>query len=114
MRNTETNPKLISEIAKELNVKYFIEGSGQKIGEQIMLSIQLIDAQNDQHLWSEQYNRETKDIFNLQMEIAKNIAYQIEVIITPEEEERIDKVPTENLVAYDYFLKGQELFFNKE
>ncbi len=107
------NLKMIPEIAKELNVNYLIEGSGQKIGDQILLNIQLIEAQSDQHLWSEQYNREVKDIFSLQSEVAKNIAGKIEAIITPEEAERIDKVPTENLVAYDYFLKGQNLFFRK-
>jgi len=104
------SPKTIPEIARELNVNYFIEGSGQKIGGQILLNIQLIEGLDDKHLWAEQYNREANDIFNLQMEIAKNIADKIEVIITPEEEERINKVPTNNLVAYDYFLKGLDLF----
>lgn len=103
------NPKTIPEIARELNVKYLIEGSGQKIGDQILLNIQLIDAQSDKHLWSEQYNREAKDIFSLQMEVAKNITDQIEVIITPEEKERINKAPTDDLVAYDHFLKGIDL-----
>jgi len=104
-------PKIIPEIARELNVNYFIEGSGQKIGDQILLNIQLIEASSDKHLWSEQYNREAKDIFKLQMEVAKNIADKIEAIITPEEEERINKIPTENLVAYDYFLKGLDLLY---
>ncbi len=102
--------KTIPEIARELNVRYFIEGSGQKIGNQVMLHIQLIEASNDTHLWAEQYNRETKDIFNLQMEVAQNIAERIQAIITPEEKERMAKPPTDNLVAYDYFLKGLEPF----
>jgi len=105
------NPITISEIANELNVKYIIEGSGQKIGDQILLNIQLIDAPVDKHLWSEQFKREVKDIFQLQMEIAENIADKIEVIITPEEQERINKIPTDNLVAYDHFLKGQDYFY---
>ena len=103
--------KTIPEIAKELNVNYFVEGSGQKIGDQILLNIQLIEAPTDKHLWTEQYSREAEDIFKLQMEVAKNIADRIEVIITPEEEERINKIPTEDLVAYDYFLKGLDLFY---
>ena len=103
------NPESISEIAKELNANYFVEGSGQKIGDQILLNIQLIEASSDKHLWSEQYTREAKDIFKLQMDVAKNIADEIEAIITPEEEERINKAPTENLIAYDYFLKGLDL-----
>ncbi len=105
------NPTNISEIAKELNVSYLIEGSGQKIGDEIFLNIQLIEGPSDKHLWAEQYNRELKDIFSLQRDVAKNIADEIKVIITPEEEERIDKVPTDNIVAYDYFLKGLDLFY---
>ncbi len=106
--------KTSPEIARELNVGYLIEGSGQKIGEKILLNIQLIEAQTDQHLWSEQYNREIGDIFELQMEVAKSIAGEIEVIITPEEEERINKPPTDDLVAYDYFLKGLDLIYTFE
>lgn len=107
-RNTT---KTIPEIAKELNVDYFVEGSGQKIGDQILLHIQLIEASSDEHLWSEQYNRQARDIFSLQLEVAKNIAGKIEVIITPAEEARINKKPTENLLAYDHFLKGLDLFY---
>jgi TolB-like protein/class 3 adenylate cyclase/Tfp pilus assembly protein PilF len=99
------------EIARELNVGYLIEGSGQKIGDKILLNIQLIEANTDRHLWSEQYNREVGDIFQLQMDVAKNIAEEIEVIITPEEEERINKPPTDDLIAYDYFLKGLDLIY---
>ncbi len=103
--------KTIPEIGRELDVNYFVEGSGQKIGDQILLNIQLIEAQRDKHLWTEQYNREAKDIFMLQQEIAKNIADRIEAIITPEEEARINKIPTDDLVAYDYFLKGLDLMY---
>ena len=103
--------KTIAEISQELNAEYFVEGSGQKIGDQIMLNIQLIEAPNDQHLWAEQYARDTKDIFQLQQEVAKSIAAQIEVIITPEEQQRIEKIPTENLEAYDYFLQGLDQFY---
>ena len=107
------NPKIIPEIARELNVKYVVEGSGQKIGDQILLHIQLIEALDDKHLWSRQYRREAKDIFKLQNEIAKDIATEIEAIITPEEEARIDKIPTDDLVAYDYFLKGLDFFYQE-
>ncbi len=107
-RNTS---KSIPELAKELNVKYFVEGSGQKIGDRILLNIQLIDATADKHLWSKQYRRETKDIFELQEEIAKSITQEIEVFITPEEKSRIEKKPTDDPIAYDYFLKGKDLFY---
>ena len=98
--------KTIPELSKELNVSYFIEGSGQKIGNEILLTIQLIEAPSDKHLWSRRYKRELKDVFQLQSEVAKNIASEINAIITPEENKRIEKVSTKNLVAYDYYLKG--------
>ena len=107
-RNTA---KSIPELAKELNVNYFVEGSGQKIGDQILLNIQLIEASSDRHLWAEQYEREAKDIFQLQQEVAKNIAEEIQAIITPDEEKNIEKNPTDDPVAYDLYLKGRDLFY---
>jgi len=104
------NPKTSPEIGKELNANYLVEGSGQKIGDQILLNIQLIDANSDKHLWAERYKREVGDIFELQLEVAKSIADEIEAIITPEEAAQIEKIPTQNLEAYDYFLKGMEPF----
>ena len=104
----------IAEISEELDVNYFIEGSGQKIGDQLLLSIQLIEAPRDKHLWSEQYNRQLVDIFSLQAEVAKDIAQEIQVFVSPEEVERIEKIPTENLEAYDEYLKGLELVHRRD
>lgn len=101
--------KSIPELSKELNVSYFIEGSGQKIGDEILLTIQLIEAPSDKHLWSKRYKRQLKDVFDLQSEVAKSIASEINAIITPEEQKRIEKIPTQNLVAYDHYLKGLAL-----
>jgi tetratricopeptide (TPR) repeat protein len=98
-------------MAQELKVNYFVEGSGQKIGDQILLNIQLIDGKNDRHLWAKQYRRKVDDIFDLQKEIASNIAEEIQVIITPEVEKKITKKPTENVEAYDLYLKGRDLFY---
>lgn len=100
--------KTIPEIARELNVKYFVEGSGQKIGNKILLNIQLIDAKTDKHLWSKQYNKETSDIFQLQMDVAQNITSEIQAVITPAEANRLKKMPTDNVEAYDAYLKGRE------
>lgn len=98
--------KTLPEIAEELHVSYFVEGSGQKIGDQILLNIQLIEASTDRHLWAEQYSRKVVDIFELQNEVARNIVSSIEVIVTPSELELIEKKPTENLLAYDYYLQA--------
>ncbi|NNF21769.1 MAG: helix-turn-helix domain-containing protein, partial [Saprospiraceae bacterium] len=103
--------KSIPEIAEELGVRYFVEGSGQKLGEQILLSIQVIDGSTDEHLWSGQFNRETKDIFNLQSEIAKKIANEIEVIVSPKVIAQIEKIPTSNLKAYDLYMQAREYMY---
>lgn len=100
--------KTIPEMAKELNVSYFVEGSGQKVGNQILLNIQLIEAATDKHLWSRQYQRDAQDIFQLQQEVAKSIAEEIQAVITPVEQQRIAKRPTQDLEAYDLYLKGKE------
>ncbi|WP_088340903.1 helix-turn-helix domain-containing protein [Robiginitalea sediminis] len=102
-RNTD---KSIPEIAGELDVNYFVEGSGQKVGNQVLLHIQLIEVSGDRPIWSEQYNREVGDIFALQNEVARKIADAIKANVTPDELQQIQKKPTENLVAYDYYLRG--------
>ncbi|MFC7524599.1 helix-turn-helix domain-containing protein [Parapedobacter sp. GCM10030251] len=101
--------KSIPELAGELQVNYVVEGSGQKIGNRILLNIQLIDAQQDRHLWARQYEREVTDIFQLQQEIAKEIAREVRAIVTWEEQKRIEQIPTTDLAAYDLFLKAAEL-----
>lgn len=106
-RNTD---KSIPELAEELNVSYFVEGSGQKVGDQVLLNIQLIEAAGDKHIWAEQYSRKVVDIFELQNEVAMKIAGAIEVVLTPAELEQIEKKPTENLQAYDYYLQALDLF----
>ncbi len=102
--------KTIPEIAGELGVSYLIEGSGQKIGDQVMLHIQLIEGESDDHIWSEEYSREMQDVFKLQAEVSRMIADRIEVVITPAAEDQITKIPTENLEAYDNYLKGMGEF----
>ncbi len=104
-RNTD---KAVPEIARELGVRYLVEGSGQKVGDKVLLHIQLIEASDDRPLWSEQYSREAGDIFALQNEVARKIADAIEAVVTPDELEQIQKKPTENLQAYDYYLRGLE------
>lgn len=105
--------KTIPEIGEELNVNYFVTGSGQKIGDQVLLNIQLIEANNDHQIWAEQYNREVVDIFELQNEVARKIAGSIEAIVTPSELAQLEKKPTENLQAYDYYLQALDPFFSR-
>ena len=109
-RNTS---KGIPEIAEDLNVNYLVEGSGQRIGNQILLNIQLINASTNTPIWAEQYSREVGDVFALQNEVSKKIANAIKAIITPAELKLIDKKPTENLLAYDFYLQALESFYTR-
>lgn len=105
--------KGITEIAKELNVSYIVEGSGQKVGDQVMLNIQLIEASSDEHLWAEQYSRKVEDVFAIQNEVAKKMTEAIRVIVTPEELAQIEKRPTENLEAYDFYLRALGPYYSR-
>jgi TolB-like protein/AraC-like DNA-binding protein/Tfp pilus assembly protein PilF len=102
-RNTN---KTIKEIAEDLNVAYLLEGSGQRIDDQVLLNIQLIDAFNDTPIWAQQYNNKVEDVFSLQNSVAKKIVDAIQAKVTPAELQQINKKPTENLEAYDFYLKG--------
>lgn len=104
-----SRPKNIAEMAEELGVNYILEGSGQKVGDQILLTVQLIEAPMDDHLWSERYNRPLGDLFDLQAEIAGEIAKEIEVYVSDEEKRLIEKKPTSNVAAYDFYLQGLDL-----
>jgi len=101
------------EIAKELNVSYLVEGSGQRSGDQILLNIQLVEASTDKQLWAAQYNRRVEDVFALQNEIAGKVTAAIEAVVTLTELEQIKKKPTENLLAYDYYLRAVDLFYDR-
>lgn len=109
-RNTN---KDIPKIAEELNVNYLVEGSGQRVGNQVLLNIQLIEASSDRPIWGEQYSREVGDVFALQNEVARKIADAIEAIVTPDELNQIEKIPTENLVAYDYYLQALDPLYTR-
>jgi tetratricopeptide (TPR) repeat protein len=99
--------KPITEIGKELNANYLIEGSVGREGNTIKIWVQLIDAKADKHLWSNDYNRESKQVLILQSEIAKDIASQLKTILSPEEKTQIEKSQTENPEAYDLCLRGR-------
>ena len=98
--------KNIPEIAKELGVKYVLELSVQKSDQKVNITVQLIDADTDRHLWSNNYIRDLTDIFAIQTEIAKKVAKELRAKITPSERADLELVPTSDLTAYDFYLKG--------
>jgi TolB-like protein len=102
-RNSE---KSLAQISKELGVSYIIEGSVQKFGKRVKIIIQLNDY-NGIHVWSESFDRELDDIFNLQSEIAQLVASNLETVLSPQEIEQIEKRYTDNPEAYDLYLQGR-------
>jgi len=100
----------LREIAQQLGVAHVLEGSVQRAGNRVRVSAQLINARTDTHLWAERYDRDLADVFAIQSEIAKTIADQLQAKISPSEKAAIEKAPTTNLVAYDRYLRAQELF----
>jgi TolB-like protein len=100
--------KTAAQIGEELNVANIVEGSVRRVGDQVRIVVQLIDAQNDVHLWSETYDRDFKDVLSLQSEIAMEIAKALQTQLSDSEKESISKQSSQNITAYDYFLKARE------
>ena len=97
----------IPEIAGELNVATVMEGSVRYANDRVRITAQLIDAETDEHLWSETYDREFSDIFAIESDIAMNIANALEAEFSLEEQEQIERPPTESPDAYKLYLKGR-------
>jgi serine/threonine-protein kinase len=100
--------KSLLDIAAELGVTTIVEGSVQQTGDRVRVNAQLIDAQSDEHLWAEIYDRDLTDIFAVQSDIAQQVATALRATLTPDEREHIEERPTDNLEAYDYYLRGLE------
>jgi adenylate cyclase len=101
----------VRSIGKKLGVATVLEGSVRKSGNQIRISAQLIKTDDGCHLWSEHYDRELKDIFAIQDEIARSIAATLKIALTPRESSAIGRAPTTDLEAYDYYLRGRQFFY---
>jgi TolB-like protein/Tfp pilus assembly protein PilF len=107
-RNTEIP---IPEIARELGVATIMEGAVQRAGDTVRINVQLIDAQTDEHLWAEIFDREltTENLFAIQTEISKEIAQALKAEFSAEEQQRVNERPTDNLAAYSAYLRGRQL-----
>ncbi len=100
--------KSIREIASELQVGTVLEGSVRRAGNRVRVTAQLIEAATDRHLWSEQYDRDLEDIFEVQSEVAVAIAHALEAELATDVEAQIRQRPTENIEAYDLYLQGNQ------
>ncbi len=105
-------PANLPEIAKQLGVANILEGSVQKSNDQVRITVQLINALNDSHLWAEIYDRKLIDVFQVETDLAQKIASSLEAKLTGSEQRAIAARPTENSEAYQLYLKGR-FFWNK-
>ena len=103
--------KSLPQIARELNVAAIVEGTVVQSGQKVRITAQLIRAQDDRHLWSEKYERNLTDILALQSEVARSIAHQIQIKLTPGEEATLTRTRPVNPEAYGAFLKGDYLLY---
>jgi len=97
------------EVALKVNTRYVLEGSVRRYGDNTRISVQLIDAYNDQHLWSGNFDRELTDIIGIQSNIARQVALKLNAVLTDNEIRKIAKIPTKSPEAYDYYLKARFL-----
>jgi len=96
-----------AQIGQQLRAGYVLAGSLRRAGNRLRINAQLVDTQTDFPLWSERYDRELKDVFEVQDEIARKIAEALRITLSPQEQEALAAKPTENLQAYDLYLRGK-------
>jgi adenylate cyclase len=107
----KNSKKSIKQIGEELGVAAILEGSVQKSGNQIRITAQLIDANTQEHIWAEKYDRSMNEIFAIHSEVAQQIAYQLNARLSADEKKRIEKNPTNNIAAYEDYLKGRQVLY---
>ncbi len=95
-------------IGRELNIKYALEGSVRKSGNNLRISAQLIDAENDIHLWAEKYSGTMDDVFDIQEKVSRSIVDALKLKLSPEEKEKIAERPIENIQAYECYLQARQ------
>ena len=105
-RATQSNAR---EIGKALGVGTILEGSVRRVGNRVRVNVQLINVDNDQHIWAEDYDRELTDVFAIQSDLAQKIAGELRAQLSPTEKAQIERKPTENSDAYLAFVEGHDL-----
>ncbi|MBY3332040.1 tetratricopeptide repeat protein [Rhizobium laguerreae] len=101
-------PLILADIGRDLGVRFVVEGSVQRIGDQIRVNAQLSDAASGDHLWANRFNRAAADVMAVQDELSRQIAEALGLKLTQSETERITHPPTANLEAYDYYLRAEQ------
>lgn len=106
----EDTDKSLRQIGDELGVSSILEGTVQRADDRVRITTQLIDAETDEHLWAERYDRELSDIFSIQTDVATRIVEELRGVLTEEEEADLARRPTDDLEAYASYLKGHQHF----
>ena len=96
-----------SEVGRELKASHILSGSVRRAGERLRITLQMIESGSGHVVWAERYDREAKDVFSVQEDIARSVAQALRISLSPREKEDIALKPTANLEAYDYFLRGR-------
>ena len=99
------------QVARELGVRYVLEGSVRRAADTIRVTAQLIDAQSDRPLWAESYDRQLDDVFAVQDALKQQIVAALTVELSPGEQAQLANRPTENLEAYEYYLRGRQAMY---
>ena len=96
-----------SEVGQQLSATHVLGGSLRRAGNRLRITVQMVETRTGHSVWAERYDREMKDVFEVQEDIARCIAQALRISLSPQEEKTISRKPTENLQAYDYFLRGR-------
>jgi adenylate cyclase len=112
----KSKPERVEQIGRELGVRYVLEGSARKAGDQVRITAQLVDATNGFHIWADHYDQPLNNIFQVQDEIRQKIVFALKVKLSPEERERFKYAPTNSMEAYDLWLRAMPFMasFTKE
>jgi TolB-like protein/Flp pilus assembly protein TadD len=102
----QSRPDNLKTIAEELGVAAILEGSVQKLGDAVHITVQLIDGRNDAHMWAESYDRELKNMFEVEREVAEAVAGKLNARLSPQDTKELSRVPTTNTKAYEAYLKA--------
>src|SRR5437773_6665016 len=103
----KSKPEDLKTVSQQLGVGTVLEGSVQKAGDKVRVNVQLIDARADSHLWAKSYDRDMKDVFAVESEVAQEIADSLKAKLSPAEASTLATAPTKDTAAYDLFLKGE-------
>ena len=103
----KSTPEDLKTVARELGVASVLEGSVQKAGDKVRVNVQLLDARVDTHLWAKSYDRDLKDVFTVESEVAQEIADTLRAKLSPSQSDALATAPTRDTEAYDLFLKGE-------